>query len=85
MDALVEFVLEIVLEGVIETAGSRKVPLPVRLGLAALLILFFGGIVGLVLWVGIDTRNWPLVALGAVLGILCAFWLGYRIRQFRRR
>lgn len=85
MDALVEFVLEIVLEGVIETAGSRKVPLPVRLGLAALLILFFGGIVGLVLWVGIDTRNWPLVALGAVLGALCVFWLVYKVRQFRRR
>ena len=85
MGGLVGFVVGIVLDGAIEAAGSRRVPLPVRTGLAALLLLFFGGIVGLVLWVGIDTRNWPLAALGAVLGVLCVFWLVYKVRQFRRR
>lgn len=85
MDDLLELVLEIVLEGAIEAAGSRRVPLPARIGLAALLAAFFGGIVGLLLWVGIDTRNWPLAALGAGLGAVCVVGLWAKIRQFRRR
>lgn len=85
MDDLLELVLEIVLEGAIEAAGSRRVPLPVRIGLALLVAAFFGGIVGLLLWVGIDTRNWPLTALGAGLGAICVVGLWAKIRQFRRR
>ena len=46
MEALLELVLEIILEGAVEATASQKVPLPVRIGLGFLLGAFFIGCSG---------------------------------------
>ena len=67
MDSLLELVLEIVVEGAIGAAGSRQVPLPVRLVLGGLLLALLVGLSGLLVWVGLDTGRWFLVALGIAI------------------
>lgn len=67
MNSLLELVLEIVMEGAIGAAGSRQVPLPVRLVLGGLLLALLLGLSGLLVWVGLDTGRWLLAALGIAI------------------
>lgn len=67
MNSLLELVLEIVMEGAIGAAGSRQVPLPVRLALGGLLLALLLGLSGLLVWVGLDTGRWSLAVLGIAL------------------
>ena len=75
MDFLAELVLEILVDGALEGTASRKVPLPLRILLGAVLLLFFGGIIGLVLWTGVSSGRGVLVLLGFILLGCCGFWV----------
>ena len=85
MDDLLEVVLEILIEGAVEAAGERRVPLAVRI----LLGLFLAGaaltVVGLMIWVGIDTGDAALAVFGTVLALAAAGGAAYRVRRFCRR
>ena len=37
LDDIIEVVLELILDGMVEAAGSKKVPMPVRIALATVL------------------------------------------------
>ena len=75
MDFLVELVLEILVDGALAGTVSRKVPLPLRILLGAVLLLFFGGIIGLIFWVGASSGSGVLVLLGFFLLGCCCFWV----------
>lgn len=85
MDDLVELILEIILEGAAEAVGSRRVSLPVRILLACLLLLLFGGIAGLLLWAGIGSGNVGLTVLGILFFVWIAVLVFVRVRRIRRR
>ena len=85
MNGLFEIVLEILVEGAAEAAGSKKVPLPARIALGAALVLFFYGIAALVLWCGVDTGNTALALLGAALFAGFTLLAAVKVRGFRRR
>lgn len=85
LDDLVELILEIILEGAVEAAGSRRVPLPVRILLACLLVLLFGGIAGLLIWVGIGSGNWGLTVLGVVFLAGFAVFTYARVKRIQKR
>ena len=85
MDDLVEIFLEIVLEGVIEAAGSKKVPVPARILLAGVTVLLALGLLGFLFWTGVREQSLPvMLAAGALLvGLVLLFW--QKVRKFRRR
>ena len=85
MDDLLELILEIILEGAATAADSRRVPLPVRILMAGLLLLFFGGIAGLLLWTGIGSGNWGLTALGILFLTGFGALVYVRVRRIRKR
>ena len=85
MDDLLELILEIILEGAAAAADSRRVPLPVRILLAALMILFFGGIAGLLIWTGIGSGNGILAVLGGLLLAWIAGVVFVRVKRIRKR
>ena len=85
MDDLLELVLEIILEGAAAAADSKRVPLPVRILMAALMILFFGGIAGLLLWTGIGSGSWGLAVLGILLLVGFAALVLVRVKRIRKR
>ncbi|MGI6030299.1 MAG: hypothetical protein ACOX7F_02210 [Eubacteriales bacterium] len=84
MDHLLTLLLEIILDGALEAADSKQVPLPVRILLGALLALLFFGITGLLLWVGIDSGNLMLAGLGVVFLLISLLLLIPKIRRLRK-
>ena len=46
LDDLLEWVLGVILEGASEAAGSQRFPMPVRVLLAGILLVFYFGIAG---------------------------------------
>ena len=89
MSALVEIVLEILLEGAIGAAGSKQVSLPVRILLWAVLLALFAVFFALLVWVGLRIgRLAALVCAAALLAFChigaaawCHRWRGRRERQ----
>ena len=53
LDTLVEILLEIIVNGALDASDSKKVAMPVRILLAAGVVLFFGAVVGILIWNGI--------------------------------
>ena len=84
-DDIFEIVLEIILEGATEAAGSRKTPMPVRIFLTVVLLLIFFGTTGLVLWVGIASKNVGLAVLGVFLLVLAVVFVFNHVKKFKDR
>lgn len=85
MDDLLKLVLGIILVGAAAAADSKRVPLPVRILLAALVTLFCGGIAGLLIWTGIGSGNGMLVVLGGLFLAWVAGAVLVRIKRIRKR
>ncbi len=83
MNAAVEFVLGILMDGAMDAVGSRKVPLLLRIALGAVLLICFGGVCGLVILVGADTGNIGLLLLGVLLTASLLYWIVHTVRNFR--
>lgn len=86
MDTLVAFVLELLLDGSVAGAKSRKVPLAARVVLAVLLFALLGGGGVFFLWIAAvsDVRlAVRLIALAA--GALLLFRLAQLVRALVRR
>lgn len=83
LDDLLELILELILDGMVEAAGSKAVPKPVRILLSVILALAFLAFFGLLLYIGIDSGSIVMIVItvtlfaGAVIGIL------YKIRKHR--
>ncbi len=85
MSDLLEIVLEIVLEGALHGAASPRVPLVVRILLAAALAALWLGLSGLLLYVGMQSGSIPLMFLGGILLACGEILLADKIRRVRRR
>ena len=55
MDFIFELIFDLLFEGSIEASKSEKVPKPIRYILIALISLFFLAVIGLIIFIGIDT------------------------------
>ena len=70
LDDVIEIVLELILDGMIEAIGSKKVPMPIRIGLVVLLAAIVVGVCGLLLYVGISSGSLLLIIISIVLLLL---------------
>ncbi len=68
MEFIIELILDLLLEGSIEASKSEKVPKPIRYILIALISLFFLAVIGLIIFIGIDTLKNS--KLGGIIVIL---------------
>lgn len=85
MDDLMEFLLEIIMEGAAGAAGSRRVPMPVRVLAACAVGLLWFGTGGLVLWCGLATHSAGLAVLGAALLAGALALAVHRVHSFAKR
>ncbi len=87
MDMLLEFLFELVFEGIVELGTNRKVPNYIRWPLVILLFLFFAGVIGGLFLIGIMLLKENLLVgiLMMGLGILFLIGLIFRIRQYRKK
>ena len=77
--------MEIVLEGALHGASSPRVPLVVRLLLAAVLAGLWLGLSGLLFYVGMQSGSIPLMFLGGIIWACGGILLADKIRRVRRR
>lgn len=85
LDDVIEVVLELVLDGAIEAAGSKKVPMPIRILAAGIILVFALGLIGLLFWVGLDSGNTGLMILAAVLLVVFGGWVIISVCRHNRK
>ena len=85
LDDIIEVVLELVLDGAIEAAGSKKIPMPVRILAAGIILVFALGLIGLLFWVGMDSGSTGLMILAAVLLVIFGGWVIFSARRHNRK
>lgn len=84
LDDILEFVLELVLEGAVELTASRKVPIPIRILLGVVLLVVFLGTFGLLLFIGIDSGSGLIIAIAILLFVSFLFLLFGKIRTYKK-
>ncbi len=80
---MITFILEIIFDGTSEAISSQKVPLPVRIILAAVLLIFWLGICGLLLTVGIEQDKPGLIILSAIIFIAYIIITAGKIKKLK--
>jgi len=85
LDDIIEVVLELVLDGAIEAAGSKKVPMPNRILAAGIALVFALGLIGLLFWVGMDSGSTGLMILAVVLLLVFSGWVFFAVRRHSRK
>ena len=85
MDDFLELLLDILVDGAMDAAGSPRVPLWARILLGAVLLAFFLGLSGLLIAAGIGTGRWGLIVLGALFLTGTAGMAVHKLRQRRKR
>ena len=73
MDFIFEILFELIVEGSLEAAGDKRVPMVIRVLACVFLIVIFGGIAALCIVSGITDKNWIVGAAGGVLLIIMGF------------
>ncbi len=86
MEILLEIVFEIIFEGAFEVASSesRRIPLPLRVLCALLVVLVFGGVEFLIIFCGIVCLRDGEKLVAVLLFAFAALFLGVLVRQFVR-
>lgn len=84
MDMLIEILLEIIIEGSLEAAESKKVPMPVRILLAAGVVLIFGAVVGMLIWNGVIRKSLLLIICGVLFLALVILLAANKITRFQK-
>lgn len=83
MDLILELLLELAVDGGIELSGNRKLSPWIRYPLIALVCLFFGAIIALLLYMGISVYPEKPVA-SVLICLLALFLLVGTVRKFRK-
>ena len=70
MDVILNLLFDLIVEGSIGAAGDKKVPMPLRILAAVILVIVFGGIIALCIIIGIMNKNWIVIAAGVILAVM---------------
>ena len=85
MEYVIEFLFELIFEGCLEAVGEKKVPLIIRILCAAVLLLVFVGIAGILLYTSIVNESGVLLAFTVFFILLIVFTLIYRINKIKKK
>lgn len=69
MDFILQLIFELIVDGSVSSLDNKKVPLPLRILAAVFLIVVFGGIVALCIFVGINEKKWIVLAIGILIAV----------------
>lgn len=83
MEFLIEFVIDLILEGSIEASKSKKTPKVIRYILLLFIIAFFLGVIGIALFVGLKIAEKNFLA-GIFILLIGVFMLIASIIKFKK-
>ena len=84
MDFIIELVMEIIMEGAIEAAESRRVPWPVRILLIAFLLVFFLGLFAILLIAGISNDSVVMIVIAFLYLVAVIAGVVYKVRKYKK-
>ena len=84
MEIILDILFELIIEGSIGAVGDKKVPLLLRILAAVILVVVFGGLVGVLIYIGIDEKNWIILACGVVVAFVVAGAVWQTVRKHRK-
>ncbi len=87
MEWIIEFVLELILDGSMEVLGAKRAPVWIRALAGIVLLIVYGGLltVGACLMIsGIKHADWAQVAVGGVLTVLVIGFAVYLAKSRRK-
>ncbi len=70
MEVIMEFFFELIVEGCLEASFEKKVPLPVRIIAAIVLIVIFGGLIGICFYSAVHHQDLAMLILGIVILVI---------------
>lgn len=88
MDFLFELIFDVILEGTIELSTSKKVPLIVRILLLMIVLLIYGGMIGIFVMIGLEC--WQrgdsaaaifVYAIAAILAVLVVYMIRKKCKE----
>ena len=84
MEIILDILFDLIVEGSIGAVGDKKVPLALRILAAVFLTVIFGGLVGVLVYIGLDEKNWIILIIGVViaLAVIGAVW--QTVRKHRK-
>lgn len=84
MEIILDILFDLIVEGSIGAVGDKKVPLALRILAVVFLTVIFGGLVGVLVYIGIDEKNWIILIIGVViaLAVIGAVW--QTVRKHRK-
>ena len=85
LDDILEFLVELILDGMVEAAGDKQVPKPIRIALSVILAVVFLGFFGLLLWIGISNESVLMVVLSVVLLVAAVIGIYCKVKKLRRK
>lgn len=83
MEYLIDFILELVIEGSIEASKNKKVPKPLRYVALIIVLLFFICVISLIIFVGILFLKQSIIG-GILLILLGIFMVIASVLKFRK-
>ncbi len=85
IDGIVDIILDLILEGTMGAAGSKRAPFPIRFLSIVLILLFFLGIAGFLFWNGIYSQKGFPIILGSLFLVGFSVFVSLKIRGWRRQ
>lgn len=83
MDIVLEFFLELIVDGVIEASGNKKLSRWIRYPLIILVVLFFGAVISLIFYLALGLSSDEPVA-AVILSLLGLLLLVGTVLKFRK-
>jgi len=83
MDLILEFLLDLLLEGSVGAISEKRVPLPIRIVAAIILVVAYVGLIVFITYTAISDESWYLLLVSLVLLVMGGFFTWRCVRQLR--
>lgn len=84
MDFIIEILLEIILDDALESVTEKKIPLPIRIFVALVLLVFYLGFGGCLLYIGIAKKNGMMTGIAIFWFLMIACVIIRKCKELRR-
>ena len=83
MDLILEFLLDLLLEGSVGAISEKRVPLPIRILAAIILAVAYVGLIVFITYTAISDGSWYLLLVSLVLLVMGGFFTWRCVRQIQ--
>ena len=83
MELIFDILFELIVDGSIGAVGDKKVPLPLRIIAAVFLVLVFGTLIAVCLYIGISEKSWIGFAIAGLIAVIIASAVWKTVKRHR--